>query len=120
MVYNKSVVKNILRLEWLFFFLVSIFFYHALHGNWLLFILLLFVPDISMVGYLKDKKLGATIYNLGHSYILGIASSLIGLHIGNDTLLWIGLIQTAHVGLDRMLGFLSTANKFVHYVNIKL
>jgi hypothetical protein len=37
-----------------------------------LFLVLLFTPDISMIGYLKDKKLGAIFYNLGHNLILPI------------------------------------------------
>jgi Domain of unknown function (DUF4260) len=99
-------VKKILRLEGLAFFLLALFFYYQLKGNWLLFIVLLFTPDISMIGYLKDKKLGAILYNLMHNYILSIAILLIGaILLRNMTIILLGIILLAHVGLDRFLGF---------------
>src|SRR5687768_13451660 len=63
-----------------------VFLYHYLGFSWLAFVALILVPDVSMVGYLKDPRVGAAIYNLGHSYfstllLLGI-SLLLDYHIG--------------------------------------
>jgi len=63
-------MKSIVHLEGLVFFLSALFFYHSINGNWLVFLLLLSTPDISMIEYMKDKRIGATLYNLKHNYIL--------------------------------------------------
>src|SRR6266480_2321664 len=99
-------VKKILHLEGLAFFLSALFFYNQLHGNWLVFILLLFTPDISMIGYLRDKKLGAILYNSMHNYVLSLLIIFVGtLIFKNSFIIQLGIILFAHVGLDRLLGF---------------
>jgi hypothetical protein len=84
---------------------VSFAAYHELSGNWLLFFLLFLWPDLSMLGYLANVRLGASLYNLVHTYagplLLGTAAVFEQWH---NTLLF-ALIWTAHIGLDRMLGY---------------
>lgn len=58
-----------------------------------------------MVGYLKNPKLGAIIYNLIHNLILSIALILLGLATNFELLILLGLILSAHIGMDRTLGF---------------
>lgn len=96
---------KIQRLEGFFIFLLSIFVYFRLEGNWLLFILLLFLPDISMIGYFRGNKLGALTYNLVHNLVLAISLFLIGIVANFELFTFVGLILGAHVGLDRSLGF---------------
>ena len=96
---------KILRLEGLFIFLLATFFYFKLDGNWLIFILLLFTPDLSMIGYLKNPKLGAVIYNLIHNFVLSITLILLGFIINNQLVVFSGLILSAHIGMDRALGY---------------
>src|SRR6266550_9629455 len=99
-------VKKILHGEGIAFFLLALFFYNQLHGNWLVFILLLFTPDISMIGYLKNKKLGAILYNFIHNYVLALLIVVIGaLVLKNIFVVQVGIILFAHVGLDRLLGY---------------
>lgn len=98
-------VKNILRAEGLAVFAASLYFYNQLSGNWLLFILLILVSDFSMIGYLKDTKLGSITYNLGHNYILALLIIFAGIFTNNNFLTSLGLILSAHVGADRLLGF---------------
>jgi hypothetical protein len=98
-------IQKIERLEGLTIFLFSLLFYNFFGGNWLLFILLILLPDISMVGYIKNKKLGAFIYNLVHNYILGLVIILIAMSLQNILVLEIGVILLAHVGMDRFFGF---------------
>jgi hypothetical protein len=93
------------RLEGLFIFLLCVFAYFRIDGSWLLFVLLLFLPDISMVGYIKDSKLGALTYNLVHNLVLAISLFLIGIISNFELITFFGLILGAHVGLDRALGF---------------
>lgn len=105
-----------LQLESIFFFLVAVLFYNQVSGNWLLFVLLLLVPDISMVGYLKNPKTGALLYNLVHNYILALTLAIIGFTLlQNNFLTQIGIILFAHVSMDRALGFgLKEPTNFKH------
>lgn len=66
---------------------------------------MLLVPDISMIGYLIDKKLGAIIYNSVHNYILPFLIFLVGIHVENPYILLAAIVLMGHVGMDRMLGF---------------
>jgi hypothetical protein len=86
--------------------LAALFFYFKLQGSWLFFIVLFLTPDISMIGYLKNTKLGALTYNLVHNYASALSMIVIGqLIAGNILITQIGIIIFAHVSLDRFLGF---------------
>ncbi|WP_156807283.1 DUF4260 domain-containing protein [Effusibacillus pohliae] len=67
--------------------------------------LLTLVPDIAMVAYLINPRVGAILYNLVHSYILPVGFLAAGWLTHSPLLLQVGLIWTTHIGLDRMLGF---------------
>lgn len=85
--------------------LLSIYFYSYFQFSWLLFFVLLFAPDISMLGYLVNNKTGAVIYNIVHTYSTSIAVTIVGLLLTSPVVLAIGLILSAHIGMDRMFGF---------------
>ena len=94
-----------LRLEGAVVLAGSVMLY-ATHGAGLMFfVLLLFVPDLFMLGYLKDTRLGALVYNVGHSYLLPASSLVVALALGNELGLAVALIWIAHIGLDRLLGY---------------
>ncbi|MFD1040550.1 DUF4260 domain-containing protein [Virgibacillus byunsanensis] len=97
--------KIFIHIEGLMVLLISTYFYAAMDASWLLFILLLFVPDLSMLGYLFNNEVGAIIYNIFHSYILPILVVLIGVTFIISFVLIIGLIWVAHIGMDRMFGY---------------
>jgi uncharacterized protein DUF4260 len=72
----------LLRLEGTALFFCAIFFYHALRANWILFVALFLWPDILMLGYLVNPKLGSRLYNLAHTNVLpaALAASSLALH----------------------------------------
>ena len=70
-----------------------------------MYLLLLFVFDVSMVGYAKDAKLGAYIYNWGHSLTLPTLIVLFAWVSTSEIAAAAGLIWIAHIGLDRFLGY---------------
>lgn len=114
-------VKTILRLEGLLVFVISTYIYFKMQYSAVLFLVLLLAPDISMLGYLKDNKFGASVYNLFHTYFLPIGVYIIGLWLHNETSLMIGLIWLAHIGMDRMVGYgLKYPNNFKdsHFNNV--
>ncbi len=79
--------------------------YGTLGAPWLLLLPFLLVPDASMVGYLRDARLGSLTYNLGHN--LGTASIALGLGLWLDVgwLAVAGAVLVAHIGMDRALGY---------------
>ncbi len=95
----------LLRLEGAVVLIIALMLYSRLESGWWLFVLLFFVPDVSMVGYAVNAKSGATIYNLVHAYALPAVLGLIGLSMANGLLTSLSLIWFAHIGLDRLLGF---------------
>jgi len=103
--YTKNVVKKLLHLEGLAVFVAALYFYYYTNGNWWFFAVLILFPDVSMIGYLINKKLGAMTYNLVHNYLLAMALIFISLISQNIIFIHLGLILAAHVGMDRMLGF---------------
>ncbi|TKI95581.1 DUF4260 family protein, partial [Bacillus wiedmannii] len=52
-----------------------------------------------------NNYVGAKIYNICHTYIISIVIAIIGVYFKIDTIIMIGLIWTAHIGMDRMFGY---------------
>jgi hypothetical protein len=62
-----------------------------------------------MLGYLYNNKVGALAYNLFHTYtvpvVIIIGSLVFQQYALSGTPLAVGLIWTAHIAMDRMLGY---------------
>jgi len=97
--------RLLLHLEGAAVLVVSLFFYHSIHGSWLQFGLLFLLPDISMLGYAVNARIGAISYNAVHSYVA--PSILVGWSVGTNhaAVLSLSLIWLAHIALDRLLGY---------------
>jgi hypothetical protein len=95
----------LLRMEGFLILSVSVLLYWQMHFGWLIFVILLLAPDISMVGYLGGVKIGASIYNLVHTLIGPLLLIGFSLLTARNSLLAYGLIWTAHIGMDRVMGF---------------
>lgn len=111
-------IKYTIRLEYLLQLLIIGYIYFFIIGsNTLLFFLLLFLPDISIIGYIAGNKIGAIIYNLFHT-LIGPSLLLFIDTLSYDTLLaQIILIWYAHIFMDRSLGYglkLGSDFKFTH------
>jgi hypothetical protein len=97
--------KILLHVEGLTIFALSLYFYWLNDLNGLFFLLLILVPDLSMLGYTINKRVGAIIYNIFHTYTLSLLAVLLGWYLSNPIILAVGLIWTAHIGMDRMVGY---------------
>ena len=76
---------------------------------------LLLTPDIFMLGYLRDTKLGSIFYNLGHSYPVAALVTMLGFALALPVTIAIGAIWFGHIGWDRMLGYgLKYGTSFKH------
>jgi hypothetical protein len=95
----------LLRLEGGLALAVSVLFYWELHASWGWFALLFLAPDLFMLGYLVNVRVGAVFYNFVHTYALPLVLIGYAAYSGRLSLLPYGLIWTAHIGMDRVLGF---------------
>ena len=95
----------LLRIEGLVLLAGALLLYAQNRGEWLAFLALLLVPDLSMVGYLVGPAIGAATYNLFHNYLLPAILAAVGVLSGDQLLLLLALIWFAHIGMDRLLGY---------------
>ncbi|MDB5016122.1 MAG: hypothetical protein JWQ84_954 [Mucilaginibacter sp.] len=78
-------------------------------------VLLFFSPDISMLGYLFNTRVGAYTYNLFHHRALALALMAIGMVTAGNVFMAIGLLLFAHSSFDRMMGYgLKYTDNFKH------
>ena len=75
--------------------------------------LLFFAPDISMLGYLINTKVGAICYNLFHHKGMAILLAMGGYYFHQDMMAAIGILLFAHASFDRIWGYgLKYADRF--------
>jgi Domain of unknown function (DUF4260) len=98
-------VRIVLRLEALCLLIAALLAYSKVGSGWGAFALFFFVPDISFIGYIANKRVGAIGYNLAHSYIGVVACLIAGYVLCAPTLVCAGIIWWAHIGFDRALGY---------------
>lgn len=95
----------VLRAEGAVLLAASAVGYAQTGAGWGLFAVLFLVPDVFMLGYLRGPRLGAALYNVGHSTILPFLVIGLGLMSQGTAVLAVGLIWMAHVGFDRAAGY---------------
>lgn len=84
---------------------LGVLLFTFLDYSWWVFPALILFPDLSMVGYLANNKIGAALYNVFHHKGLAILFYLFGVLIGNDILILTGIILFSHSSLGRMRGY---------------
>ncbi len=98
-------MKLTLKLEELLMFVLGIFAFSQTDFAWWWFLILLLAPDIGMLGYAINSKIGAVIYNIFHHKGLAILIYLFGMWYANEWLQLIGIILFSHASFDRILGY---------------
>jgi len=98
-------MKFALKLEELGMLLLSIWLFSFLPFAWWAYLALILVPDLSMIGYAFNNKIGAITYNIVHHKGIAIGLYILGQYIHNDWLQLAGLILFGHSSMDRMLGY---------------
>ena len=100
-----TAMNILLRLEGFCYAIAALLLYWQLGFSWVLFAVLILVPDLSMIGYLAGPRISAICYNIVHAtplpWVLLLAAHL----SGNTVMLSIALIWFAHIGIDRALGY---------------
>ncbi len=100
-----SLPALLLRLEGAVLLVAAVLLYREPDASWLLFALLLFAPDLSMLGYLTGPRIGAIVYNIAHTTVLPSGLGVAGILGGSDLAVSLGLVSLAHIGLDRAIGY---------------
>jgi hypothetical protein len=67
--------------------------------------LFLLTPDIPMLLFLVNPRLGSIVYNLVHTLIFPLTLAIFSGSNGNNLGLQIALIWLAHIGMDRAVGY---------------
>jgi hypothetical protein len=70
-----------------------------------MWILLFFSPDLSMLGYLVNTRIGAFTYNLFHHRAIALTLLAAGFMMHSNMMVTGGLLLAAHSSFDRMLGY---------------
>ncbi|WP_298473876.1 DUF4260 domain-containing protein [uncultured Maribacter sp.] len=98
-------MKNSIKIEEFCMLGLGIFMFSILGYSWWLFLVLFLTPDIGMLGYLVNSKIGAITYNLLHHKGIAILLYFIGIYF--ELPLWqlAGTILFSHAAFDRMLGY---------------
>ena len=114
---DTGAVRAWLRAEGLSVAALSVLLYWHLGSSWWVFVGLLLTPDLAMLPYLLNPRIGSVSYNVVHSYLLPLGLATVTITAHRLGMLPILLIWTAHIGLDRFLGYglkYSTAFRDTH------
>jgi uncharacterized protein DUF4260 len=98
-------VRIWLRAEGFLAFAVSVLLYWKSGSSWWIFFALFLAPDLAMLSYLINPKIGGSCYNVVHSYLLPLLLAALALVRGGTGMLPYLSIWTAHIGIDRCLGY---------------
>ena len=58
-----------------------------------------------MLGYAAGPTVGRAAYDAAHTYAVPVALAGIGVLADADVAIQVGLIWTAHIGIDRAIGY---------------
>jgi hypothetical protein len=100
-------MKNLLKLEELLMLGLALFLFSKLDYGWGWYALWFFAPDLSMLGYLANPRLGAWTYNLIHHKGLSVVLYVLGnlLPASGAVLMFAGTILFGHSSFDRVMGY---------------
>ncbi len=98
-------MKATLKLEYLALLVLAIFGFSHTGFSWWWLIILFLSPDISMLGYLINPKVGAFLYNLFHHIGSSIVLWSMGYYFENRIAEMLGCVILAHLAFDRLLGY---------------
>jgi len=98
-------MRNLIKLEEFFLFLLSIYLFTQLDYAWWWYALLFLAPDLGMIGYIISPRVGALTYNLLHHKAIAVALFLIGAWLSVPPMQLTGVIILGHSSADRVLGY---------------
>ena len=101
----SALPRRLLRLEGLAVFGGALALYFHLDYGWLLLVVLVLAPDLSLLGYAWGPRAGAFAYDVAHAEVWPVGLAVGGAIAGEERLTQLGLIWLVHIGADRLLGY---------------
>lgn len=98
-------MKNLIKLEELAMFGLSIYLFSLLNFAWWWYPALILAPDIGMIGYAINTRAGAVTYNLFHHKAIAIVILVLGYAFDHQWLTLSGIILFGHASMDRIFGY---------------
>lgn len=108
-------MKNTLKLEEWAQFILCYVLTLEIDFPWWYFWAFLLLPDIGMLGYLVNTRIGAFTYNLLHHKGIAILVVAAGWYMISEYVLFAGIILYGHSSFDRIMGYgLKYSDSFQH------
>lgn len=104
-VFINGTPRLLLRAEGLAVAIASIVAFGWSGASWWLFAALILAPDLSMLAYFAGPRPGAAAYNAVHTFLGPVALFGAAAAWAAPTGIAIALIWSAHIGVDRALGY---------------
>lgn len=98
-------MKNLIKIEEILMLALSVYLFSMLNFDWWWYLVFILAPDLSMLAYLLNNKLGAISYNLFHHKGVAILIYLIGIYINNEAVQFTGILLFGHASMDRIFGY---------------
>lgn len=98
-------MKKLIQAEELMMFAACLYYFPSFGLSWWWFAALILLPDIAMLGYLVNSRIGAYAYNLFHHRGIAVAVFAAGLFASSLPVQFAGFILFAHASMDRMFGY---------------
>ena len=95
----------LLRLEEAGLLTAAVLLYIHFHFSWLLFAVLFLAPDLFMLGYLANPRVGAALYNLGHFLLVPLCLFVVAYVAHRPLTMAVAIIWFSHIAFDRLLGY---------------
>ena len=102
---NISMPRLMLHIEGLTLLVASLVLYGNLDFGWGTFALFLLAPDLAVIPYAINKRVGQVIYNLVHTIVFPLILALYSMMNANELGLQASLIWFAHIGMDHLFGY---------------
>jgi len=94
-----------LRLEAAVLLVGALISYATTKQHWWLVPVVLLLPDVAMLGYVRDTRIGAIVYNVAHTTPVPALIIGLGWWQHRPLVLGLGLVWLAHLALDRLMGY---------------
>ena len=104
-----------IKIEELLMFAASIFLFSLTDYSWWVYPALILLPDIGMLGYLVNTRIGALTYNLFHHKGIALIVLVAGYYFNHTETTLAGIILFGHSSMDRIMGYgLKYPDNFKH------
>ncbi|MDF2383945.1 DUF4260 domain-containing protein [Nostoc ellipsosporum NOK] len=111
-------MKQLIQIEEFCLLVLSIAALAYLGCDWWIYLLLVFGPDISMLGYLAGNKTGAFTYNLFHHKGVAIVLITLGWYLKDNTIMIAGIVLFGHSSMDRVFGYGLKTNQGFNFTHL--